>query len=73
MFLPEDEPARSVTAREIARRLHRLATGEDGTRAGLLIGEINGAVVEEHPLARHLSEAGFVRTALGYQAVRRRA
>jgi ATP-dependent Lhr-like helicase len=73
VFLPEDEPARSVTAREIARRLHRLATDEDAARAGLLIGEVNGVSAEEHPLARHLSEAGFVRTALGYQAVRKRA
>ena len=62
-----------MTAREIARRLHQLATDEAGTRAGLLIGEVNGVTVEEHPLARHLSEAGFVRTALGYQAVRKRA
>ena len=41
-FLPEDEPARSTTARAVATTLARL---------GLLVSEINGLPAAEHPLA----------------------
>ena len=50
VFLPEDEPARSTTARALARRLAGL---------GLLIGEINGVQAPEHP-ARTLPRRGRV-------------
>ena len=66
-FLPEDEPARSTFAREIARTLFRLATAE-GDRAGMLVGEVDGIDVAAHPLAPFLLEAGFVRRATGLQA-----
>jgi ATP-dependent Lhr-like helicase len=65
-FLPEDEPARSATARALATRLAQLARGEDG-RMALLIGEINGMPASKHPLAPHLVEAGFSPSAMGYQ------
>ena len=41
VFLPEDEPARSIVGRALASRLARLARAEEG-RGGLLIAEING-------------------------------
>jgi hypothetical protein len=39
-------------------------------RDGLLLGEINGAPANEHPLAAALAEAGFVASAFGF-SVRR--
>lgn len=66
-YLPEDEPSRGVFAREVARALHAMATsGSD--RGGMLIAEIDGRSVFEHPLAPCLAEAGFVRRAGGFQA-----
>jgi ATP-dependent Lhr-like helicase len=61
VFLPEDEPARSVTARALARRLAGL---------GLLIGEINGVPAPKHPLAPFLVEAGFSPSAMGFHVRR---
>ncbi len=66
VFLPEDEPARSGTARALAERLATLAREGDGT-TGQLIAEINNAPASEHPLARFLLEAGFSLTAMGLQ------
>jgi ATP-dependent helicase Lhr and Lhr-like helicase len=66
-FVPEDEPARSTVAREIAATLFRLATAE-GDRTGMLIGEIDGIDVAFHALAPFLLEAGFVKRATGFQA-----
>jgi ATP-dependent helicase Lhr and Lhr-like helicase len=66
-FLPEDEPARSLVARELARTLFRLATGGSG-RDGMLVSELDGRTATEHPLAPFLLEAGFVRRAGGFQA-----
>ena len=57
-FLPEDEPARSTTARALATTLARL---------GLLVHEINGLPASEHPLAPYLVEAGFSPSAMGFQ------
>ena len=54
VFLPEDEPARSHTARAVAGRLAALARA-----AGLLVEEINGTPTAEHPLAPFLISAGF--------------
>jgi ATP-dependent Lhr-like helicase len=67
VFLPEDEPSRSVTAREVARMLHHLATG-GSDRDGMLIAEIDGIAAAAHPLAPFLLEAGFVRRPGGFQA-----
>jgi ATP-dependent Lhr-like helicase len=66
VFLPEDEPVRSTTARAVAGRLAMLARDTD-TGIALLIGEINGAPSADHPLAPYLTEAGFTPSALGYQ------
>jgi ATP-dependent Lhr-like helicase len=57
-FLPEDEPARSTTARALARTLARFR---------LLVQEINGVPAAEHPLASYLVEAGFNPSAMGFQ------
>ncbi len=65
VFLPEDEPARSTTARALAERLAELA--RDETRGGLLVSEINGRDPMEHPLAASLIEAGFNASAMGLQ------
>jgi ATP-dependent Lhr-like helicase len=71
VYLPDAEPARSSTARAVAQRLHDLATAADAPRRGLLIADIDGTPIGEHPLAPFLVEAGFVRGAMGYQAARR--
>jgi ATP-dependent Lhr-like helicase len=62
VFLPEDEPARSITARALAERLATLA--RDGA---MLIADINGVLTSEHPLAPFLLEAGFSPSAMGFQ------
>ena len=67
MFLPEDEPARSNTARALAKKLAEVAIRRQAWRSGLLIGEINGSPAREHFLAGFLKESGFVNTALGFQ------
>jgi ATP-dependent Lhr-like helicase len=66
-FLPEDEPARSRVAREIASALFTIATS-GGDRIGMLITEIDDVDAATHPLAPHLVAAGFVRRATGFQA-----
>ena len=60
VFLPEDEPARSTVARALAARLARLGSS-------MLVAEVNGMPVGEHPLAPFLIEAGFNASAMGYQ------
>jgi ATP-dependent Lhr-like helicase len=67
VFLPEDEPARSNTARALAKKLAEVAIRRQAWRSGLLIGEINGSPAREHFLAGFLEESGFVNTALGFQ------
>ena len=65
VFLPEDEPMRGTTAKEIARVLASLVT--NGLRRALLIGEINDAPATKSDLGSYLAEAGFAATAMGYQ------
>ena len=65
-WLPEDEPARSTTAKALASTLASLGTDEDG-RLPMLIAEINGVPSPEHPLATYLVDAGFSPSAMGYQ------
>ena len=62
-WLPDDEPRRQHTARAIAAELNRLAT--DSPRQGLLVAEVNGVPVADHPLAPYLDEVGFTRGAMG--------
>jgi hypothetical protein len=71
VFLPDEEPARSTTARAVAHRLFDLATTADGPRRGLLVSEIDGLPAADHPLAPFLREAGFVAGAMGFQGSRR--
>ncbi|HEX9162831.1 MAG TPA: DEAD/DEAH box helicase, partial [Thermoanaerobaculia bacterium] len=65
VFLPDDEPARGIVAREIANALASTVT--TGQRRALLVAEVNGEPVARTPVAPFLAEAGFVPTAMGYQ------
>jgi ATP-dependent Lhr-like helicase len=67
-FLPDAEPERSKTAQAIARVLIERArtSGGEGPR-GMLIEEIDGRPPADHPLARHLVDAGFLAGAFGFQ------
>jgi ATP-dependent Lhr-like helicase len=64
-FLPDDEPSRSIVAREIARAL--ASRVDEGTRRALLVTEVDGKPVARTPLAPFLAEAGFTPSAAGYQ------
>jgi len=66
VWLPEDEPARTQTARALAERLAGLGREEDA-HAPILIGEINGMLPSEHPLAPRLVDAGFTPSTMGFQ------
>ena len=66
-FLPDDEPRRSATGRALARRLATMAREE----SGLLIAEVNGVAITDHPLAAYLAQAGFYPSAMGYLLQRR--
>ncbi len=70
-FLPEDEPSRSMVAREVASALASIV--ESGTRRALLITEVNDETVAKSALAPFLVEAGFAPSALGYQMRHREA
>ncbi|HVS30834.1 MAG TPA: crosslink repair DNA glycosylase YcaQ family protein [Thermoanaerobaculia bacterium] len=64
-FLPDDEPARGMAGREIARTLAALV--RDGARRALLISEVDAQPVAKSALAPFLVEEGFTPTAMGYQ------
>ena len=64
-FLPEDEPQRSAIGRPLARQLAALAR-----EAGLLIAEVNGVPIADHPLASFLEEVGFRPSAMGFLLAR---
>ena len=60
-WLPEDEPQRSGIGRPLARELAVMArTG------GLIIAEVGGLPVADHPIAPFLVEAGFNPSAMGF-------
>ena len=67
VFLPENEPERTQTARELAKKLAEVALSSQNRRHGVLIGEINEQPAREHFLARMLKDAGFVDTSAGFQ------
>jgi ATP-dependent Lhr-like helicase len=67
VYLPDDEPRRSIVAREIAASL-----ASPGWPGGLLVSEINGRPAAEHPLAAFLVEAGFSSSAMGFNVRRSR-
>jgi ATP-dependent Lhr-like helicase len=63
-FLPEEEPARSQTARALAGALARWA----GRAGRSVIGwATEGAALAEGPLAPFLVEAGFARSGPGFR------
>jgi ATP-dependent Lhr-like helicase len=66
VFLPDDEPGRTIVGRALAARLATLARTEEG-RGGLLISEINGVPAADHPLAPFLADSGFSPSAMGFQ------
>jgi ATP-dependent helicase Lhr and Lhr-like helicase len=66
VYLPEDEPARSVVGRALAGRLAQFARPEGGG-AGLLVAEVNGIPAADHPFAPFLIDAGFSPSAMGFQ------
>jgi ATP-dependent helicase Lhr and Lhr-like helicase len=65
VFLPEDEPSRSMVAREVAKKLAALVT--EGGRRALLVAEVNDEPASRSVLAPFLAEAGFTATAMGMQ------
>jgi len=65
VFLPEDEPSRSMVAKAIARTLASIVGG--GRRRALLITEVNDEPVARSAIAPFLVEVGFVPTSMGYQ------
>jgi ATP-dependent Lhr-like helicase len=69
IWLPEDEPQRSISARAVADELAALAFA--GTHGGLLIAEIDGMPAAEHPLAAYLVASGFAASAMGFNVSRR--
>jgi len=74
VLLPEEEPQRSQTARALAEFLvQHVQRGEnpDGRgRTSMLITQVNGVSVAEHPLARFLLDAGFQAAPLGFNVRR---
>jgi ATP-dependent Lhr-like helicase len=71
IWLPDDEPNRSLTARAVADELAALAFA--GAHGGLLIAEINGTPAADHPLAAYLVESGFAGSTMGFTVSRRAA
>ncbi|MDQ3279862.1 MAG: DEAD/DEAH box helicase [Acidobacteriota bacterium] len=65
LFLPEDEPARGMVSREVAKKLAGIV--REGRRRALLITEINDEPASRSPLASCMVEEGFVPTAMGLQ------
>ncbi len=71
VWLPDNEPGRSRAARAAASELARLADESYG-RQGLLVGDVNGRPITEHPLAAYLVAAGFVPGAMGMAKARKK-
>jgi len=75
VMLPEEEPGRSQVARVLAEffvaQVQKLEVdgGERG-RGGMLIAQVNGVSVAEHPMARYLLDAGFVAGGMGFNVRR---
>ena len=67
VYLPDEEPQRSVIGRALAGQLAAIAR-----LGGLIIDEINAAPTADHPVARYLIDAGFHPSAMGFM-VRREA
>jgi ATP-dependent Lhr-like helicase len=73
VILPEEEPQRSQTARALAEFFvaNTQREGSEGrARTGMLITQVNGIAVVEHPLARYLLDAGFQAAPMGFNVRR---
>jgi len=75
VMLPEEEPMRSQVARALAEffvaQVQKLeADGGERGRGGMLIAQVNGVNVAEHPMARYLLDAGFVAGGMGFNVRR---
>ena len=75
VMLPEEQPARSQAARVLAEffvaQVQKLeADGGERGRGGMLIAQVNGVSVAEHPMARYLLDAGFVAGGMGFNVRR---
>jgi len=66
VFLPDEEPAHSQTAKALAEFLVARAH----TEGGMLIGSVNGTPIAEHWSAKIWLEAGFVAGAMGFNVRR---
>jgi ATP-dependent Lhr-like helicase len=66
LFLPDEEPARTQSAKALAEffvdRAH--------TEGGMLLTALNGIPIAEHPTARIWLEAGFVAAPMGFNVRR---
>jgi ATP-dependent Lhr-like helicase len=71
VMLPEEEPARSQTARALAEFFVAQVQRDDDRRHGaMLIAQVNGVAVGEHPMGRYLLDAGFAVGAMGFNVRR---
>ena len=75
IILPDEEPARSQTAKALAEFLVTSVQREGGIddsrgRTGMLITSVNGLSAAEHPMARFLLDAGFQSAPLGFNVRR---
>jgi ATP-dependent Lhr-like helicase len=71
VMLPEEEPARSQTARALAEFfVAQVQRDEDRRHGGMLVAQVNGVAVGEHPLGRYLLDAGFAVGAMGFNVRR---
>ncbi len=72
VMLPDEEPARSQVARALAEFFVAQTQREDAgqARQGMLITQVNGVAVAEHPLARYLLDAGFHAAPMGFNVRR---
>ena len=74
VVLPEEEPQRSQAARALAeflvQQVQRGDNPEGRGRISMLITQVNGTNVAEHPLARYLLDAGFQAAPLGFNVRR---
>ena len=74
LLLPEEEPARSQVARAVAEFFVTHTQRERGEagheRSGMLITQVNGVPVAEHPFARVLLDAGFTPAPMGFNVRR---
>ena len=74
VLLPQEEPQRSQAARALAeflvQHVQRGDNPEGRGRTSMLITQVNGVPVAEHPLARFLLDAGFQAAPLGFNVRR---